>query len=205
MLLGTEKSVTVIAETTVKHVTRDYMLDAKTAAQVENFNTAINERLDDTHFRIQNGEDGFTLEDEYDEQQWDPAYRDNDPTPEEYSAANRYILLDYYEDLNDDRYKKYIGAKLILDEKYNNGGNLETVIRRATDDYGAPIGQAHRNPMLDTREFEVELEYGDTDKIMANEIAANLYSQLNDEVCDILQFKGIIDHNKDRSSLTKET
>ena len=41
------KSVTVISETTVKHVTRDYMLDAKTAAQVEKLNIAINERLDE--------------------------------------------------------------------------------------------------------------------------------------------------------------
>ena len=52
MLLGTEKSGTVISETTVQHVTRDGILDAKTAAQVKKFNTAINEILDDTHFRI---------------------------------------------------------------------------------------------------------------------------------------------------------
>ena len=45
---------------------RNDMLDAKTGAQVENFNTAINERLDDAHFRIQHGEGGFTLEDWYD-------------------------------------------------------------------------------------------------------------------------------------------
>ena len=57
------------------------------------------------------------------------------------------------EDLNYDRYDKYIGAKIIIDNKSNNYGNLAIVIRRVTDEYGAPIGQAHRNPMLDTREF----------------------------------------------------
>ena len=62
------------------------------------------------------------------------------------------------EDLNDDIYEKYIGAKLITDKKYNNGGNLETVTRRSTDEYGAPIVRALRNPMLDTRKFEVKLE-----------------------------------------------
>ena len=82
MLLGTEKSGTVIAETTVQHVTRDNMLDAKTASQVEIFNTAINERLDDTNFLIQHGEGGFTLEDEYDLQQWDPSYGGNYTTAE---------------------------------------------------------------------------------------------------------------------------
>ena len=56
------------------------MLDAKTAAQVENFNTDINERLYETKFWIQHGEGGFTLEDEYDLKQWDPVYGDNEPT-----------------------------------------------------------------------------------------------------------------------------
>ena len=64
----------------MQHVTRDDMLYSKTAAQVEKFNTAINERLDDTNFRIQHGEGGSTLEDFYDIQQWEPAYWYNEPT-----------------------------------------------------------------------------------------------------------------------------
>ena len=39
---------------------------------------------------------------------------------------------------------------------------------------------------------------------MANQISANLYSQLDNEGRDILQFKGIIDHKKDGYALTKE-
>ena len=54
------------------------------------------------------------------------------------------------------------------------------MIRQATDEYGAQNGQAHRNQMLNMREFEVELENGDTDKMMENQIAANIYSQLDD-------------------------
>ena len=42
----------MIAEKTVQHVRIDYMHDAKTTAQVKKFNTAINEILDDTYFRI---------------------------------------------------------------------------------------------------------------------------------------------------------
>ena len=52
------------------------------------------------------------------------------------------------------------------------------MIRQTTDEYGAPIGKGHRNPMLDTRKFEVELENGETEKVMANQIDTNLYSQL---------------------------
>ena len=54
------KSVTVIEETTVKHVTRYDMIDAQTVEQVENISTDINERLDDTKIQIQHGEGRFT-------------------------------------------------------------------------------------------------------------------------------------------------
>ena len=74
------KSVRFIAEKNVQNVTRDDMLDANTAAQVEKINTDINEQLDDTKFWIQHGEGGFTLENEYDLQQWDTYYGYNEPT-----------------------------------------------------------------------------------------------------------------------------
>ena len=183
------------------------MLDAKTAAQVENSNASINERLNDTNFRIQHGQGGFTLEDECDLQQWDPYYRGNDPTSEEYGTANGETPLNDAEDLNhdDDFYNKYIGAKLIIDKKSNNGGNLANVTRQDTGEYGEKIGQEHRTSMLDTRKFEVELKNVETEKITKNQIAANLYSQLDDKGRDILQFKVIIEHNMDGSDLTKET
>ena len=66
---------TVISETTVQHVTRDDTPNTKTAAQVEIFNTDINEQLDDTTFRIQHIEGGIILEGEYALKQCDPAYR----------------------------------------------------------------------------------------------------------------------------------
>ena len=58
--------------------------------------------------------------------------------------------------------------------------------------------------MPDTREFELQLENSETDKIMANQIAANLYSQLDSDGCYILQFKCIISHNKDGYALTND-
>ena len=64
LLLDTKKTVTVILETTVQHVARDDMLDAETAAQIENFNTYINELPDNTIFRIQHGEVEFNLKNE---------------------------------------------------------------------------------------------------------------------------------------------
>ena len=59
--------------------------------------------------------------------------------------------------------------------------------------------------MLYTGYFEVGLENGDTDKIMANQIDANIYSQLDYEGHEIIQSKDIIDYKKGGSDLTKES
>ena len=53
-----------------------------------------------------------------------------------------------------DNMDQYIGAKIVLDQ--NNPGNLATVKRRVTDFDGRPVGHAHANPILNTREYEVE-------------------------------------------------
>ena len=88
------------------------MLDTKTEVQVEIFNKAINEQLDDTNFRIQHGEGGSTLEDEYNLQQWDTDYGDNDPTSEEYGMVKGDTPLAEADDLNHEYYfcDKYIGV-----------------------------------------------------------------------------------------------
>ena len=136
-------------------------------------------------------------------QKWDPTYGGNDPTAEEYGPANGDTPLADAEELNYNRYDKFIRSKIIIDKKSNNFGNLATVIRRATDEYGVPIWKSHRNPILETFKFEVELENGDTDKIMSNQNAVNLYSNLENEGSEIFQFKGIIEHKKDGYALKK--
>ena len=50
---------------------------------------------------------------------------------------------------------KYIGAQLMLDLE---GDPLYgKVIERATDASGNKVGRAHNNPLLDTREYLVQL------------------------------------------------
>ena len=196
----------VISESTVQHVTRDDALDVDIKQQIDEFNERLNERMDDTNFKIKHDEGGFTLVDEYDLPQWDSAYGDHESTPTdaEYGGNPDDVPLKDIDDIEPETYDKYIGARVILNEEQNNGGNIATIKRRATDDYGRPIGQAHTNPMFDTREFDVELENGESERIMANQIAMNLYSQLDDEGREILTFKSIVDHRSNKSALTKD-
>ncbi|KAL7529028.1 hypothetical protein ACHAWF_007584, partial [Thalassiosira exigua] len=62
---------------------------------------------------------------------------------------------------------------VVLEEGHAMGGISVMVTRRMTDKNGRPIGKAHSNPMLDTRVYEVQLEDGTHEHLMANKIAEN--------------------------------
>ena len=91
-----------------------------------------------------------------------------------------------------------------VDNKANGGGNLATVKSRLTDINGRPIGTTNNNPMLDDREYKIELEDGTTDRIFAKKVAENIYLQLDDIEREILKFRDIVDHRKDGTALAKE-
>ena len=93
---------------------------------------------------------------------------------------------------------------MILDNKAYGGGNIATVKHQVTDINVRSVGNAHTNPLFDSREYEIELENGTEDRIFANKIAENIYAQLDDEGCEIMKFRDIIDHRKDDSAVTRE-
>jgi hypothetical protein len=64
------------------------------------------------------------------------------------------------------------------------------------------IGQAHKNPMFDTREYECILDDGTIERYSANIIAENLYSQCDDEGHSFVLLAEIIDHKKDASAIS---
>jgi len=66
-------------------------------------------------------------------------------------------------------------VKVVLDDSTNRGGNIATIKSRATDINGHPIGRAHNNPMMDSRECEVEMEDRTIYRLFANKIAENIY------------------------------
>ena len=51
-----------------------------------------------------------------------------------------------------------------LDDGINGGGNIATMKRRDTDVNWFAIVHTHNKPLMDTREYEVELEDGKTDR-----------------------------------------
>jgi hypothetical protein len=77
----------------------------------------------------------------------------------------------------------------------DNVATRATVEERRKDPFGNPIGKAHANPLLDTREYLVELEDKSEETYFANVMAENLWSQCNEEGREFSILKEIVDHH----------
>ena len=202
----------VIAETTVQHVTTADLRDPNIKSRVEEFNTNVNERLDDTNFRLPSFEE-FSMIDDYNIPE-DPAYGDVDTTPtdEEYlktlkdgtTIPNPFSNND---DKDVDNYDPFIGATIKLTDAENNGGDIATraiVKRRATDLEGNPIGTYNKNPLLNDQLYEVEYPDGTTDRFFANVIAENIFSQVDSEGRETYVLKEITNHRFNNKALSSD-
>eukprot|EP00804_Cyclotella_cryptica_P008557 CCRYP_007551-RA/>CCRYP_007551-RA protein AED:0.38 eAED:0.38 QI:0/0/0/1/1/1/2/0/852 len=179
-----------ISDTTVQHVTTEDLLNLDIKSQVNEFNEKLVELLDDTNHRVK-WDLPKSLEDlTFD----DPAYGDgsNTPTDKEYG----HTLEEEVDDSDLSSYNKFIGTKIRLTDDENNGGNIATVKRRATDFSGRPLGKPHDNPMLDSRIYEVELEDGTVDQYCVNQIAECIWAQVASEGREHLVMHELVDHRK---------
>jgi hypothetical protein len=69
---------------------------------------------------------------------------------------------------------------------------------------GNPIGKSNPNPILDTREYEVEFPDGTVDILTANTIAESMYSQVDAEGQEYSLLDEIIDHKSDGNALNRD-
>ena len=78
------------------------------------------------------------------------------------------------------------------------------VTKRLRDADGRPIGTAHENPHLDTREYTVEFTDGHCEALSANLIAQNLFSEIDDEGKRHVLLDDIIDFRKTGAAVSPE-
>jgi hypothetical protein len=107
------------------------------------------------------------------------------------------------DDYTYDAYDQFAMAELLLphgDEMVHG-----KVMKRARGEDGNLIGKRNANPILDTREYEVEMPGGSVAEYGVNVIAENLYSQVDSEGRQYLILSEIIDHtSKDAAAITKD-
>ena len=89
-------------------------------------------------------------------------------------------------------------------DRGGDGPEFAKVKKRLRDANGIPIGVANDNPLLDTRIYEVEYLDGYKASLSANEIAQNLFAQVDEEGNRYVLFDSIVDHRKNSEALTKE-
>ena len=76
--------------------------------------------------------------------------------------------------------------------------------KRAVDKDGKPIGRPSNNPLLDSRQYEIEYLDGTTEVLTANIIAENLLAQVDNQGHRHLMIDKIEDHQKNSDTIPKE-
>ena len=101
-----------------------------------------------------------------------------------------------------DAYDQYLTANILIERQ---GEPMRgTVVRRAKDQHGAAIGIPNNNPLLDSREYEVEYPDGTVDVLTANQIAESLYSRTDAEGREHMLMREILEHKFDGNLLSKD-
>jgi len=180
------KTGTVLAHTTVQRVTTDNTNTASVKDKMNSFTEAIKIRLDDHDHILSTPSDGLILDDEDD---------DTNDKPEEETKPEQ-------DNYTEEAYDTYLGAELLI--PHGDAYVLGRVIKRLRDQDGNPVGTRHINPLLDTRQYEVQFGDGSIAEYTANLIAENIYSQNDTDGKRHLIFKEIIDHQHDSSALPPE-
>ena len=87
----------------------------------------------------------------------------------------------------------YVNMEISL-PRDDEGPQFARVTKRLKDANGIPIGTANDNPILVTRLFEVEYLDGHKASLTANQLATNLFAQINDHGNRFVLMDEIVDH-----------
>jgi hypothetical protein len=99
-------------------------------------------------------------------------------------------------------YEEYLLAEILLP----HDGELKSARVRnwVKDADGRPVGKRNANPLLYTREYEVEFLDGSIDALQVNIIAENMFSQIDNEGQSYAILQEIVDHRKNGHALTAD-
>ena len=122
------------------------------------------------------------------------------PTTE--PAEREESMPDADEYPSSEAYDQYLNVNVLLDR--GGDSQLGVVKQRKRDANDHPVGRSNLNPLLDTREYEVEFPDGSVDVLTANSIAESLYSQVDEEGRSYAILSEIVDHRKDGSAVLSD-
>ena len=99
-------------------------------------------------------------------------------------------------------FDKYLTAQVVVPL----AGELTKgkVLKRKRDQNGNPTGVKNDNPILDTRQYDIQFPDGEIHTYTANVIAESLYSQVDSEGHESLYLAEIMDHKSNATAVTKD-
>ena len=103
-----------------------------------------------------------------------------------------------------DVYGMYLNMELAIPQWGSLEPRLARVTKRLKDANGLPIGLANENPILDTRMYEVEYLDGERTSLVANNIAENLFAQIDDKGHRQVLMDEIIGHQSNEHAVKKQ-
>jgi hypothetical protein len=159
-------------------------------ARIVNFDEAIAERFKEERL-AKNG-------DKPDPEDWAALIESDPDFAEEFARTfDNPDIKEADNDFDPASYNGHISMELLLDRP-GAEPELARVTKRLKDKDGKPIGAANgNNPILDTRLYEVEYQYGYKSAMAANTIAENLFSQVDGDGHWHVIFDAIIGHRTD--------
>jgi hypothetical protein len=184
----------VVYRSTVRSLTPDELADETMKLKQKEYTELVNSALGD----------GFKYQDFVDDPELEhlgtPIYSlyaddDDDITPQ----VND---VDDEPEPDADTHDQYVGASVTLPIGDTMVSAKVRGRKRMLD--GSVAGKANKNPILDTRTYEVEFPDGQVAEVSANVIAQNMYAMCDTEGNQYLLLSGIVDHRKDQSALDRE-
>ena len=187
-------SCKVLARSTVFPLTEDEANDPLIKAKMLELDLAIKEKIGDS---VKDDDVNDNLIGLFPEVPDDIFLPDNDHG--DHVPTDDADAVPEADDFTPEAYDEYLTAEVLLP----NMGEMTKakVVGRKRDADGNPIGLRHANPLLDTRQYEVEFADGATDVFTANLIAENLYSQVDEEGNSYSIMSEITDHKSDGSAV----
>ena len=133
-----------------------------------------------------------------------PFKEDPDFIEEFHDMISNNKLKDADETFTPDIYVMYLNMELAIPQGDSLEPRLARVTKRLKDANGLPIGLANENPILDTRMDEVEYLDGERMSLAANNIAENLFAQIDDDGNHQVLMDEIIGHRSNEHAIKQQ-
>ena len=120
---------------------------------------------------------------------------------EEYNKVISDQSINHEDSTLPDTFDPYLNMEISLPRGQDSTPIAAHVKQRATGDDGKLLGRAHNNPLLDTRQYEVQFVGGHKEVLTANIIAENPIAQVDKDGHRQRMLSEIIDHRSNNQAV----